>query len=214
MQGIATKAFIALSFIGIVEAVYHAWSEKAFVTNIFAVHFAPNASFFGVPYWVFGVIWFPLIFIVGLWATRLGTTPLNQKFLILLTVGNVFTAYLWYLDIMLVRAYNPMYIALYATNYALTGLVVFQNWSSDVMHGYVYGTATGAVIGLLFGPYGVAACGILGGIFGGLRNYIIPKEATTQRESRELEKEYLEQEKMVLEKKLEEIEARLSEQSN
>jgi len=51
---------------------------------------------------------------------------------------------------------------------------VFQNWSSDVMHGFVYGTVTGAVIGLLFGPYGVAACGIGGGIFGAIRNYVMP----------------------------------------
>ena len=78
--------------------------------------------------------------------------------------------------VVVVNALNPLYIALYMINYTLTGLVVIQNWSSDVMHGYVYGTFTGAAVGLLFGPYGVAACGIGGGIFGALRNYVMPKE--------------------------------------
>jgi uncharacterized membrane protein len=212
MQHIAPKVFIAISFVGIVEAIYHAWSEQAFVTNIFQVHFAPFASLFGIPYWIFGLVWFPLIFFVGLWTTRLGTGPLKQELLILITVGNVFTGYLWYLDLILVKAYTPMYIALYATNYALTGLIVVQNWSSDVMHGYVYGTGTGAVIGLLFGPYGVAACGILGGIFGAIRNYVVPKQSTV-RESREAEKEHLEEEKVILERKLKEIELKLAEES-
>ena len=115
------------------------------------VHYSPFASFSGVPYWLFGVIWFPLIFLVGLWTTRLGRRSLRLELLVLLTIGNVFTAYLWYLDIFVVESYTLLYIALYATNYALTGLVAIENWSSDIVHGYVYGTATGAVVGLLFG---------------------------------------------------------------
>lgn len=197
---------------GIGEAVYHAWLEKAFVTNLFAVHYSPLASLYGVPYWLFGIVWFPLIFVVGLWATSLGRKSLNKELLVLLTVGNVFTGYLWYLDIIVVKAYTPLYIALYATNYALTGLVVIQNWSSDIMHGYVYGTATGAVVGLLFGPYGVAACGIAGGMFGAVRNYVMPKKASAP-VSHEAAKEYLQEEKSALERRLKEIEARLSEAS-
>jgi len=94
--------------------------------------------------------------------------------LALLTVGNLFTGYLWYLDLVIVRAFTAVYVLLYLTNYMLTALVVVDNWSSDVMRGYVYGTATGALVGLLFGPYGVAACGIGGGIFGALRNHFMP----------------------------------------
>lgn len=211
MHGITSKVFIALSLVGIVEAFYHAWSEKAFVTNIFVVHFSRLASLYGVPYWLLGLVWFPLVLVVGLWTTRLGREPLNKELLILLTVGNVFTGYLWFLDIIVVKAYTPLYIALYATNYALTGLVVIQNWSSDIMHGYVYGTGTGAVVGLLFGPYGVAACGISGGIFGAIRNYVMPKEASAQR-SGQAARESLEEEKLALERKLKEIEMRLSEE--
>lgn len=212
MRGIASKAFIALSVVGIGEAIYHAWSEEAFVTNIFNVHYSTYASFFGVPYWIFGVVWFPLIFLVGLWTTRMGRAGLGKELLILLTIGNVFTGYLWYLDIMVVKSYTLVYLALYATNYALTGLVVIQNRSNDIMHGYVYGTGTGAVVGLLFGPYGVAACGIAGGIFGAIRNYAMPKSASAQA-PRQASKEYLQSQKMELERRLKEIEERLEEAS-
>jgi hypothetical protein len=70
--------FIALSVLGVLEAIYHAWLEKAFVTNIFVVNYAPIATFFGVPYWVFGVVWFPLVLVVSLWSTRLGSSRLSQ----------------------------------------------------------------------------------------------------------------------------------------
>jgi uncharacterized membrane protein len=210
MKAIASKAFIALSFIGIVEAVYHAWQEGMFTTNIFNVHYSFYGAFFGIPYSLFGIVWFPLVFLVGLWATRLGTRNLRIELLILLSLGNAFTGYLWYLDIDIVKAYILLYVALYATNYALTGLIVIQNWSSDIMHGYVYGTATGAVIGLLFGPYGVAAVGIAGGIFGALRNYVMPKE-TPAPDSRQVRNEDLQRQKMELENRLKEIDAELAE---
>lgn len=155
-------------------AFYHAWLEGAFTTNYATVNFSPYASLFGIPYWVFGVAWFPLILVVVLWRTRLGTKRLGMGLLSVLTVGNVFTGYLWYLDLEIVKAFTMVYVALYAVNYALTGLVVIENRSGDIMRGYVYGTGTGAVVGLLFGPYGVAACAIGGGIFGTLRNFAIP----------------------------------------
>lgn len=178
MSTIASKAFIAVSVVGIVTAVHHAWLEGALTSNSFAVIYAPFAFFFGIPYWVFGVVWFPLILVVGLWSTRLGSTALSKQVLILLTIGNVFTGYLWYLDIDVIGAYTLVYVALYAINYVLTALVVFQNRSNDIMRGYVYGTISGAIVGLLFGVYGVAACGIGGGIFGSLRNYVMPVEAS------------------------------------
>lgn len=169
-----SKAFIVIAALGVVGAFYHAWAEGAFTTNYAAVSFAPYSSFFGVPYWVFGVVWFPVIFVLALWATRVGGVGLKMEWLILLTVGNVFTGYLWYLDLEVVKAFTVVYVALYAANYALTALVVFENLKSDVMRGYAYGTLTGGIVGLLFGPYGVAACAIGGGIFGAVRNYAVP----------------------------------------
>ena len=174
---ILSKTYIFVSVVGIVLAFYHASLEHAFTTNTFAVQYVPYASFFGVPYWLFGVVWFPFVFAVGVWSTKLGRTELRGELLMLLTVGNAMTAYFWYLDIIIVKAFTLVYVALYATNYVLTALVVIQHRSSDVMRGYIYGTVTGAIVGLLFGPYGVAVCGIGGGIFGAVRNFVVPKEA-------------------------------------
>jgi len=169
-----SRIFLGVSTLGVLVALYHAWSEGAFTTNFALVNFAPYASFFGLPYWVFGVVWFPLVLVVGSWTTKFGTTRLESGMLILLTVGNVFTGYLWFLDLEIVRGFTLVYVLLYAVNYALTGLVVLENRSSDLMRGYVYGTISGGIVGLLFGPYGVAACGIGGGIFGAIRNYAMP----------------------------------------
>jgi hypothetical protein len=172
-----SELFIGLSVVGVGGAIYHAWSEKAFTTNLSLVQYAPLASFFGVPYWVFGLIWYPLILVVGLLGTGLGRrTPLSRNFIFLLSVGNVFTAYMWYLDIVMVKAYYPEYIFLYSINYALTLLVVAQNWSDDVIRGFAYGTVIGGVLGAFFGPYGLVGLAVFGGVFGALRNYAQPRE--------------------------------------
>lgn len=169
-----SKPFLFVAALGIAGAFYHAWNEGAFTTNYALVTFSPYAALDGVPYWVFGVVWFPLLFAVVLWSSRLGKAGLSQGMLVLLSVGNVFTGYLWYLDLVVIRAFTVVYAALYVTNYVLTFFVVVENWSNDVMRGYAYGTVTGAILGLLFGPYGVAACAIGGGIFGALRYFVMP----------------------------------------
>jgi uncharacterized membrane protein len=175
-----SKPFFVVAILGIIGAIYHAWLEGAFTTNYAVVSFSSYASFFGVPYWIFGLVWFPLVLIVALWTTSMGKVRLSKEMLALLTVGNLFTGYLWYLDLMIIKAFTVVYAALYADNYVLTMLVVADGWSSDVMRGYAYGTVTGAIVGLLFGPYGVAVCGIGGGIFGALRNYAIPARASAR----------------------------------
>ena len=162
------------SAIGIILAFYHAYLESAFTTNIFEVKYSSLASFYGVPYWLFGVVWFPLVFAIGLRSTRLGRANLSKTLLVLLTVGNLFTVYLWYLDVYVVVAFDAVNIGLYAMNYALTGLVVYQNRSDDVIRGFVYGTVVGGAVGLIFGVFGVAACGVAGGILGSLRNLATP----------------------------------------
>lgn len=171
----ASPVFVFLSAVGVFEAFYHAWLENAFTTNWLSVSFAPYASFFGIPYWVFGVVWFPLVFVAGLWYTRLGRRELEGWLLILLSVGNVFTGYLWFVDLVVMHAFNPAYIGLYVTNYALTGLVVAQNWSSAAMRDYAAGTILGMVVGVFFGSFGVALLGITGGIFGAVGGYTSTK---------------------------------------
>ena len=174
--------FLVVAFVGIIEAVYHASLEGAFTTNYAKVSYSGYASFLGIPYWVFGVVWFPLVFIVGLWATGFGRSGLKGQWLVLLTVGNLFTGYLWYLDLVIINAFTALYVALYATNYVLTALVVLENRTAEEMRGFAYGTLTGAVVGLVFGPFGVAVCGIGGGIFGALRRFVLsskqPDKAT------------------------------------
>lgn len=168
-------AFLFLSAIGVLEAFYHAWSENAFTTNWSLVNFSPNASFVGIPYWVFGVVWFPLVLVVGFWTTRYGRAELKGGLLVLLSVGNVFTVYLWFLDLVVIRAFTAAYVGLYVTNYALTGLVVAQNWSSSAMRGFLSGTLLGIVIGVFLGPIGVAALGVTGGILGAVGGYTSTK---------------------------------------
>jgi hypothetical protein len=167
----ASLTFMLLSMVGVAEAFYHAWQENAFTTNWFSVQYSGYASLMGVPYWVFGIVWFPLVLVLGLWATRMGSATLSPKFLILLTVGNIFTGYLWYLDLMVVNAVTPTYVGLYLTNYALTGVVVVQNWSRREMREFAVGTVLGIVIGAFFGAIGAAALGMAGGILGAVGGY-------------------------------------------
>ena len=171
----ASVAFIFLSAVGVAEGLYHAWLENAFTTNVSLVSYSSYASFFGVPYWVFGVVWFPLVLIIGLWTTRFGRANLNKRLLILLSIGNLFTAYLWFLDLLIIGTFTAAYVGLYVTNYALTGLVVAQNWSSTEMRDFFVGTIIGVVIGVFFGPFGVAAFGIGGGIVGAVGSYTSSK---------------------------------------
>ncbi|MDG6976025.1 MAG: hypothetical protein JRN27_08045 [Nitrososphaerota archaeon] len=167
----ASSVFIFLSAVGVGEAFYHAWLENAFTTNWLLVKFAPYGSFFGVPYWAFGVVWFPLVFVVALWTTRLGREALKWQLLLFLTVGNVFTGYLWFVDLLVANSFNAAYVGLYATNYALTGIVVAQNWSNRAAQDFAAGTALGMVVGVFFGAFGVALLGITGGVIGAVEGY-------------------------------------------
>ena len=171
----ASPAFLILTVVGVGEAFYHAWSENAFTTDWFTVKFAPNASLFGVPYWVCGVVWFPLILVMGLWSTKLGRAPLPGRMLILLSVGNFFTGYLWYLDLIVIRSFTAAYAGLYVTNYALTGLVAYDNRKMRAMREFTACTVIGMVIGVFFGGFGVAVFGLLGGLFGAIGGYTAEK---------------------------------------
>lgn len=171
----ASVAFILLSVVGVAEAFDHAWQEKAFTTNWGAVSYSGFASLMGIPYWAFGIVWFPLILVVGLWVTRMSRRELPRWLLALLTVGNVFTGYLWYLDLVIVHALTPAYIGLYITNYALTGAVVVQNWSRGEMREFAAGTVLGIVIGAFFGAFGAVVLGIAGGMLGAVGGYTASK---------------------------------------
>ena len=172
----ASLTFILLSAVGVAEAFYHAWQENAFTTNWFTVNFSGYSALWGIPYWAFGIVWFPLVLIVGLRITRMGRSGLTEKLLILLTIGNLFTGYLWYLDLIVINALTPTYVGLYLTNYALTGVVVVQNWARREMREFAVGTVLGVVIGAFFGAFGSVVLGLAGGVFGAVGGYTSRKQ--------------------------------------
>jgi uncharacterized membrane protein len=84
-----------------------------------------HTSIFGIPFYVTGLIWFPLLIVVGLLTTTLGKEHLNGEILLpLVMVGNVFTIYLWYLELAVIGIICPLCVSLYAVNYALTAIVL------------------------------------------------------------------------------------------
>ena len=134
-----SRAFVALAAIGIVVAIYHGYDEVTAysapgtgVCNVNSVvsclsvfqsgytKFPPGP--YGVSMFVYGLIWFPLMVVLGVWFGRRAGT-LNGEILVpVLMVGNLFTIYLWYLEIAVIHAYCPVCISLYVLNYAMTGL--------------------------------------------------------------------------------------------
>lgn len=95
--------------------------------NCIAIEQSGHTSIAGIPFWVTGLIWFPLMLVLGLFLTKWGKWRLRGDILLpILMVGNLFTIYLWYLEIGVIGAICPYCVSLYLVNYALTGLVVYD----------------------------------------------------------------------------------------
>jgi uncharacterized membrane protein len=137
-----SRAFIALSVMGIAVAFYHAYGELTYTigglnscsfstilscTSVFAsglTTFPPAGSipgFPGISFWVYGVVWFPLCVIVGLWSIR-KHGGLNPSVLVpFLMVGNIFTLYPWDIEIVILRGvFCIVCVSMYVINYVLT----------------------------------------------------------------------------------------------
>ncbi len=72
-----------------------------------------------------GLVWFPAALIIRLLTSKLGKTLVNSELLLpLLMVGNIFTLYLWYLELAVIHAVCPLCVSLYLVNYALTAIVL------------------------------------------------------------------------------------------
>jgi len=99
---------------GIAIAFYHAYGELTFTLDACSISqalsckavFASGFTTFpppgvvpglhdGISFWVYGVVWFPLCLLVGLWAIRKYGSPVGSVLLTLLMVGNIFTLYPW-----------------------------------------------------------------------------------------------------------------------
>lgn len=138
-----SKAFIVLAAVGVAVAVYHGYDEitsysapGARVCNIDSVlscvsvfnsgytKFPPGP--YGVDLFVYGLVWFPLMVALGVWFGRKAGTISGEILVPVLMVGNVFTLYLWYLEIAVIHAYCPVCITMYLLNYVMTALAAKQ----------------------------------------------------------------------------------------
>jgi len=135
LENLLSKSFIALTVIGIGDAIYTA---SEYITQKFScsstgtfccscVANSGHTSLFGIPFWVAGLIWFPLLLVLGLYFTKAGKWRLRGDVLLpILMVGNLFTIYLWYLELGVIGFICPYCVSLYCVNYVLTGLVIYD----------------------------------------------------------------------------------------
>jgi len=134
-----SKAFLVLAAVGIAVAIYHGYDEVtaysapgtgvcninsvlscASVFNSGHTKFPPGP--YGVDLFVYGVVWFPMLVVLGYHLARKTGTVNGEVLLPVLMVGNLFTIYLWYLEIGVIHAYCPVCISMYLLNYAMTGI--------------------------------------------------------------------------------------------
>jgi uncharacterized membrane protein len=135
-----SRAFIALSVMGIAVAVYHAYGEITYSLSSCSFSTALSCSgvfgsgytrFLGVQFWVYGVVWFPVCLGVGLWAIRKYGNPRGSVLVPFLMIGNIFTLYPWDIEIRILGGvYCLICVSLYCINYIMT-FVAFASRSSE-----------------------------------------------------------------------------------
>lgn len=131
-----SRAFIALSVMGIAVAFYHAYGEITYTLSACSLsHAISCAAVFGsgytrvlgIQFWVYGVVWFPVCLVLGFWAIRRYGSPLGSVLAPVLMVGNIFTIYPWYIEITLLGGvYCLVCISLYCINYLLTAVALLS----------------------------------------------------------------------------------------
>jgi uncharacterized membrane protein len=131
-----SAAYLVVAAAGIGLAVYvtNEYLTQSFnscnINAVFScggVYQSGYTSLFGIPFYLMGLVWFPVAFTLGLLTSRLGKRPVNSEILLpILMVGNIFTAYLWYLELAVIHIVCPLCVSLYTVNYALTLIVILQ----------------------------------------------------------------------------------------
>jgi uncharacterized membrane protein len=132
-----TKAFLGLAAIGIPDAIYHAYGEitaystplgnECNINNVLScsrVFESGYTTFLGISLWVYGVVWFPFILLLGYWFVRKGGSLRGEVPVPVLMVGNIFTLYLWYLELVKIGALCPVCISMYCLNYLMTAIAL------------------------------------------------------------------------------------------
>jgi len=117
---------------GIATAIYHAYGEITFTLNscsltgafsCASVFASGYTTFLGISFWVYGVVWFPVCLVFGLWVIRRDGGPSAPILAPFLMIGNIFTLYPWYIEITLLNGkYCPVCISLYLMNYLMTAV--------------------------------------------------------------------------------------------
>lgn len=128
--------FIALAAIGVVDAIYTTYEYTASSFNscninsylsCSGVAASGHTSIFGIPFYVTGLVWFPLLFVLGFVTSHGANESINATFLLpVLMIGNIFTIYLWYLELAVIGIICPSCVSLYVINYALTGIAAAE----------------------------------------------------------------------------------------
>jgi uncharacterized membrane protein len=133
LQSAINKAYLILAIIGIGDVCYLSYeyitanfTTCSFNNSIFScemVALSGHTSLLGIPFWVMGIAWFPLCLAFGLLAFRYGGEIILILFLM---IGNIFTVYLWYLELAVIHYICLVCVSLYLVNYTLTGLILWN----------------------------------------------------------------------------------------
>jgi uncharacterized membrane protein len=128
--------YFSLAVAGICDAIYDAFeylsqnfNSCSIKNTIFSCggvaqsgHTSISIGHLVIPFWITGLIWFPLTLILGIIAFRYFAEVLLIP---LLMIGNIFTIYLWYLELDVIHLICPTCLSLYLVNYAMTAVAVW-----------------------------------------------------------------------------------------
>jgi uncharacterized membrane protein len=132
-----SKSFLGLATVGIFDAIYHAYGEitaysgpltscnLTHAISCVTVFDSGYTKFLGISLWVYGVVWFPLMLVLGYWFVRRYGSIRGEIMVPVLMIGNLFTIYLWYLELVKIHALCPVCISLYTLNYIMTAACVY-----------------------------------------------------------------------------------------
>jgi uncharacterized membrane protein len=136
-----SAAYLIIAVAGIGLAIYVAYdylTASFGVCNINSfitcggVYRSGHTSLFGVQFWETGLVWFPLAFAIGFVTSKRGKMLVNSEILLpLLMLGNVFTIYLWYLELEVIHEVCPLCVGLYAVNYLLTAIILIPLFRAE-----------------------------------------------------------------------------------
>ncbi len=127
--------YVGLTIAGIGDAIYDAYEylsqnfNSCTINSFFSCQGVAGSGHTSiaigqliVPFWTTGLVWFPLSLILGILAFKFYAEVILIPFLM---IGNIFTIYLWYLELGVIHLICPVCLSLYLINYAMTGIAVW-----------------------------------------------------------------------------------------